>query len=183
MTTTKLAPPSLAYASSPLGPIFFAVAGGALCALGFEHQEPQLRHVLAKRFGDHALSAAPLAAGKHSTAVQRDAIETVRAALAAYFRGELRALETLPVDGGGTPFQRRVWSALRAIPLGETRSYGQLAAQLGSPKAMRAVGLANGRNPISLAVPCHRVIGADGSLTGYAGGLARKKWLLAHERR
>ena len=81
----------------------------------------------------------------------------------------------------GTPFQRAVWAALRRIPAGETLSYGQLAAQIGKPKAVRAVGLANGSNPVGVVVPCHRVIGADGSLTGYGGGLPRKLWLLEHE--
>lgn len=100
--------------------------------------------------------------------------------LAAYFAGELREfdLELAPV---GTPFQRRVWAALREIPYGETTSYGALAARLGKPGAARAVGLANGRNPISVIVPCHRVIGADGTLTGFGGGLDRKRALLAHE--
>lgn len=99
----------------------------------------------------------------------------------AYFGGDLKALEQIPCQTAGTPFQREVWSALRSIPAGQTRSYGQLAAKLGRPKAMRAVGLANGSNPIGVVVPCHRVIGADGSLTGYGGGLDRKRWLLTHE--
>jgi methylated-DNA-[protein]-cysteine S-methyltransferase len=87
----------------------------------------------------------------------------------------------LTVTTGGTDFQRTVWKALRAIPAGETRTYGQLAAAIGSPRAVRAAGLANGQNPVAVIVPCHRVIGANGTLTGYAGGLARKRWLLAHE--
>jgi methylated-DNA-[protein]-cysteine S-methyltransferase len=103
------------------------------------------------------------------------------AALAAYFDGDLSVLDRLPVETGGTPFQRDVWRALRRIPCGETRSYGQLAREIGRPKAVRAVGLANGSNPIGVVVPCHRVIGSDGSLTGYGGGIERKQWLLAHE--
>jgi methylated-DNA-[protein]-cysteine S-methyltransferase len=99
----------------------------------------------------------------------------------AYFAGEIRALEGLPADGGGTAFQRRVWAELRRIAPGETRSYGEVAARVGAPRASRAVGVANARNPVALAVPCHRVIGADGSLTGYAAGVERKRWLLAHE--
>jgi methylated-DNA-[protein]-cysteine S-methyltransferase len=87
----------------------------------------------------------------------------------------------LPVAFGGTAFQQNVWQALRTIPAGRTLSYGQLAAQLGNPKGMRAVGLANGANPIALIVPCHRVIGANGTLTGYGGGMTRKHWLLRHE--
>ena len=101
--------------------------------------------------------------------------------LARYFDGRLDAIDDLPVDPGGTPFQRRVWSALRRLPCGATRSYGALAAGLGKPAASRAVGLANGANPIAIVIPCHRVIGSDGALTGYAGGIARKRWLLEHE--
>lgn len=102
--------------------------------------------------------------------------------LNAYFAGEITALDAIPVHARGTEFQKEVWSALRDIPGGSTTSYGALAAKLKRPKAMRAVGLANGSNPVSLVVPCHRVIGADGSLTGYGGGLKRKQWLLEHER-
>lgn len=108
--------------------------------------------------------------------------ERVRRALELYFAGELKALDAIEVRTGGTAFQRSVWTALRSIPVGETRSYGQLASAIGSPSAVRAVGLANGANPVGLIVPCHRVIGANGALTGYAGGLERKRWLLAHER-
>ena len=102
-------------------------------------------------------------------------------ALRAYFAGHLDAIETLPATPVGTPFQQEVWSALRTIPCGSTTSYGALARQLGRPAASRAVGLANGANPVSIVIPCHRVIGANGSLTGYGGGLDRKRWLLAHE--
>jgi methylated-DNA-[protein]-cysteine S-methyltransferase len=102
-------------------------------------------------------------------------------ALEAYFDGDLRAIETVPTATNGTDFQRAVWAALRQIPAGSTMSYGALAARLGRATAMRAVGLANGANPIPVIVPCHRVIGADGSLTGFGGGLERKRWLLAHE--
>lgn len=102
-------------------------------------------------------------------------------ALGAYFSGDLTALDTLPTHTGGSPFQRTVWEALRTIPAGRTMSYGELASAIGRPKAVRAVGLANGANPIAIIVPCHRVIGANHSLTGYGGGLERKRWLLAHE--
>ncbi|WP_263164329.1 methylated-DNA--[protein]-cysteine S-methyltransferase [Streptomyces sp. SCSIO ZS0520] len=105
----------------------------------------------------------------------------VRAQLAAYFAGELKEFD-LPLAATGTAFQQRVWRALLDIPYGETRSYGELATALGNPKASRAVGLANGRNPVSIIVPCHRVIGADGSLTGYGGGIERKRGLLDFER-
>ncbi len=100
--------------------------------------------------------------------------------LEAYFAGELTAFE-IPMTMRGTDFQRRVWTSLCEIPYGETISYGELARRVGNPKASRAVGLANGRNPLAIVVPCHRVIGADGSLTGYGGGLERKVWLLEHE--
>jgi len=102
--------------------------------------------------------------------------------LAAYFTGQLRSFD-LELKMGGTDFQLRVWNALRTIPYGETRSYGEIAAQIGSPKAARAVGLANAHNPIAVIVPCHRVIGADGTLTGFGGGLGRKSALLGLERK
>jgi methylated-DNA-[protein]-cysteine S-methyltransferase len=105
----------------------------------------------------------------------------IAAAITAYFAGELAALDRLAVAPAGTQFQQRVWAQLRAIPPGETRSYQALATALGQPGAARAIGLANGRNPVALVIPCHRVIGADGRLTGYAGGLAAKAWLLTHE--
>ncbi|MBA4014016.1 MAG: methylated-DNA--protein-cysteine methyltransferase [Phenylobacterium sp.] len=104
-----------------------------------------------------------------------------RAALDAYFAGELSALDFITWRTGGTEFQRSVWSALCTIPAGETLTYKGLAERIGRPKAIRAVGLANGSNPVSIVVPCHRVIGADGTLTGYGGGLDRKHWLLSHE--
>ena len=102
-------------------------------------------------------------------------------ALRAYFAGNMEALDEIPVVFGGTSFQNKVWKQLRRIPVGKTMSYGALAKKIGEPKAMRAVGLANGSNPIAVIVPCHRVIGSDGSLTGFGGGLPRKKWLLDHE--
>jgi methylated-DNA-[protein]-cysteine S-methyltransferase len=98
-----------------------------------------------------------------------------------YFEGEVNAIDRLPVATGGTPFQREVWRALRDIPAGTTLSYAQLAERIGRPTAVRAVGLANGSNPVGIVVPCHRVIGANGSLTGYGGGIERKRWLLEHE--
>ena len=109
-----------------------------------------------------------------------DALAQVRAQLQAYFGGELREFN-LRLAAEGSQFQKRVWQALCDIPYGETISYGELARRIGRPGGARAVGLANGRNPIAIVVPCHRVIGAGGSLTGYGGGLERKRWLLAHE--
>ena len=101
--------------------------------------------------------------------------------IGSYFEGDLSAINVLPVETGGTAFQRKIWRALRKIPCGATISYAQLAEQIGRPTAVRAVGLANGSNPIGVVVPCHRVIGSDGSLTGYGGGIGRKRWLLQHE--
>jgi methylated-DNA-[protein]-cysteine S-methyltransferase len=102
------------------------------------------------------------------------------AQLTAYFAGDLREFD-LPLEAPGSDFQRRVWRELRQIPFGRSISYGELARRIGQPAASRAVGRANGQNPISIIVPCHRVIGADGTLTGYGGGLDRKRWLLDHE--
>jgi methylated-DNA-[protein]-cysteine S-methyltransferase len=105
------------------------------------------------------------------------------AAIERYFAGDLAAIDRLPVAVDGTDFQRAVWQALREVPCGETWSYADLARHIGRPTAVRAVGLANGANPVGLVVPCHRVIGSNGSMTGYGGGIERKRWLLAHERR
>jgi methylated-DNA-[protein]-cysteine S-methyltransferase len=105
------------------------------------------------------------------------------AAFDAYFAGDLAAIDLLPVEAAGTPFQRAVWSALRTIACGTTISYAELARRIGRPSAVRAVGLANGSNPVCIVVPCHRVIGSNGTLTGYGGGLERKRWLLGHEGR
>jgi methylated-DNA-[protein]-cysteine S-methyltransferase len=123
---------------------------------------------------------------RHTTAPPDDAVtddawfKDVAQQLDAYFAGELSSFD-LEMDLIGTAFQRSVWAQLLEIPYGETISYGELAYRVGNPNASRAVGLANGRNPIAIIVPCHRVIGADGSLTGYGGGLERKTWLLEHE--
>lgn len=128
-----------------------------------------------------------LPSGRHPVAVSPewvrddDAFDDVRTQLAEYFTGSRRAFE-LPLHPSGTAFQQQVWAALLDIPYGETTSYGKTAAAIGAPTASRAVGLANGQNPIPIIVPCHRVIGANGSLTGYGGGLDTKRWLLAHER-
>lgn len=155
--------------ASPVGEVLVVTdADGAVRALDFHDFEDRMRRLLRRHYGEVVLTP-----GR--------APEPVRAAVAAYFAGDLAAFDAVEVRTGGTDFQRRVWAALRDIPAGETRSYGQLAAAIGAPKAMRAVGLANGANPVGVIVPCHRVIGAGGTLTGYAGGLERKRWLLAHE--
>ena len=140
-----------------------------LRALDWEDHEPRMRRLLRLHYG---------ASG---SALHPGSSPAVRAALEAYFAGDLAAIARLPVETGGTPFQREVWAALRRIPAGDTLSYGALAARIHRRSAVRAVGRANGANPVGIVVPCHRVIGADGSLTGYGGGLERKQWLLAHE--
>jgi O-6-methylguanine DNA methyltransferase len=154
---------------SPLGTLLI-VSGedGTLRALDYEPYEARMKRLLGVHYG-------------HYTLADGNAPRAVTRALDAYFAGELAALDGLPVATAGTAFQRSVWRALRAIGAGETLSYGGLATRLGRPSASRAVGLANGANPIAIVVPCHRVIGADGSLTGYAGGVERKRWLLRHE--
>ncbi len=141
-----------------------------LRALDWDDHEPRLQRLLGRHYGAGATRLLP----SPRTSDGRRAIE-------AYFAGELSAIEALATQTGGTAFQREVWAALRAIPAGETTSYGKLASTIGRPKAVRAVGLANGANPIALVVPCHRVIGANASLTGYGGGIERKRWLLEHE--
>lgn len=140
----------------------------AVVALDFSDFEDRLRRLLSRHHGLVILTT-----GITPT--------SIAAELDAYFAGDPSALARIPTAAAGTPFQRKVWTALRAIPPGETRSYGQIAEIIGHPGAARAVGMANGQNPIALIVPCHRVVGASGSLTGYAGGTARKAWLLEHE--
>jgi methylated-DNA-[protein]-cysteine S-methyltransferase len=155
---------------SPIGPVHAVSDGRALCALELGAREARLLPLLRSRFG--------------AAVALREADDPLGLAgrARAWFAGDLAAFDGVEVDGGGTPFQRRVWAALRRIPAGETTTYGALARALGAPGAARAVGLACGRNPIAIVVPCHRVVGADGALTGYAGGVERKRWLLAHER-
>jgi O-6-methylguanine DNA methyltransferase len=153
----------------PLGPLTAAIdRQGRLVYLGFEANEPRPR-LLASVLARLDLSADP------------GLLEPVRQQLHAYFAGDLKVFQ-LPLALHGTPFQARVWAELQRIPFGATLSYGELAQRLGDPKLTRAVGAANGANPVSIIVPCHRVIGADGSLTGYAGGLAIKGALLDLER-
>ena len=151
---------------SPIGRIAIAARAGRLCALEFG--TARLRRQLAARYPAVALRRA------------RDPFG-LSARIRAYLAGDLGAVDRIAVEMGGTRFQRRVWRALRRIPAGRTRSYGALARALGHGDAARAVGAANGRNPISIVVPCHRLVGGAGSLTGYGGGLWRKRWLLRHE--
>jgi methylated-DNA-[protein]-cysteine S-methyltransferase len=142
---------------------------GALRAVDWTTHEHRMRLLLSRQYGSQVLEPAHDPNG-------------LTTALDAYFAGELAAVECLAVETGGTPFQRQVWGALRDIACGTTISYAELARRIGRPAAVRAVGLANGSNPLSIVVPCHRVIGSNGSLTGYGGGLERKRWLLLHER-
>jgi len=155
---------------SPLGPLLLVSDDETLLALDFPAYETRLRTLLARYHG-----RATLHPGRTPT--------PIRAAFAAWFAGDLTALDAVPIRSGGTPFQRSVWNILRTIPPGETMSYGAVATRLGKPGAARAVGRANALNPVAIVVPCHRVVGAAGTLTGYAGGLDRKRWLLAHEAR
>lgn len=150
---------------SPLGPLTLVTREGALAGVYMTQQ----RHLPPEdTFGPRVTTS--------------DVPVFTRTAeqLAAYFAGDLRDFD-IDLSTSGTPFQCRVWAALRDIPYGETASYGELAAALGQPSASRAVGLANGKNPVSIIVPCHRVVGANGSMTGYGGGIARKRWLLDFE--
>lgn len=155
---------------------------------------PHIRYtILASPVGNLLLTASPqglrslwIVGEKHCPAIPADwqeepsAFAEAAAQLTEYFAGTRRDFD-LPLDAIGTPFQQDAWKALRQIPYGNTRTYRQQAAAIGRPAAVRAIGTANGRNPISIIVPCHRVIGADGSLTGFGGGLAAKQWLLEHE--
>jgi methylated-DNA-[protein]-cysteine S-methyltransferase len=156
------------YVDSPIGRLLLTSNGEALTGLYMDvparDAELHIERAVEGAAEDSNAAPLPLAARQ----------------LAEYFAGARRVFD-LPLAMHGTPFQQRVWRALTEIPFGETWSYGQLAKRIGNPKASRAVGLANGSNPISILVPCHRVIGADGSLTGYGGGVERKQWLLRHE--
>jgi len=157
--------------ASPVSSLLLVIDGEeVLRALEFGDHDARMHRLLRGRYGDYTLEegAAPV---------------SLTRALQAYFDGRIDALEDIQIATGGTPFQREVWNELRAIPAGTTISYGQLASRLGRTGASRAAGAANGANPIPIVVPCHRVIGANGTLTGYGGGLAHKKWLLEHEAR
>jgi methylated-DNA-[protein]-cysteine S-methyltransferase len=156
--------------ASPIGEITVAVRDGHVCALSFTDRWPQRRVQLEKRFRQVTF--------RHVN----DSAE-VLCRVGDYFAGDLRALAAIEVDPGGTPFQERVWRELRNVAAAQTISYGELARRIGSPAACRAVGAANGANPVAIVIPCHRVIGTQGHLTGYGGGIERKRWLLDHERR
>ncbi len=153
---------------SPPGTIVFGRRGEALCALCFKDYWAEMLRELERRFDVLDIRSDPNG-GEPGRALRR------------YFAGDVATLEGVSVDTAGTPFQEKVWSYLRKIPAGHTVSYAELARAIGRPTAVRAVAGANARNPVSIVVPCHRVIGADGKLGGYGGGLERKRWLLAHE--
>lgn len=153
---------------SPVGPLTIAAHAGRVCLLHFGADEGHVAALLARWYPGGRPAPDPDPAGAASV-------------LRHYFAGRLDVIDRVDVELHGTPFQQRVWTALRDIPAGTTTSYAALAHAIGAPSAVRAVGAANGANPVALIVPCHRVIGADGSLTGYGGGLDRKRWLLAHE--
>jgi len=154
--------------ASPIGRILFAANAQGICALDFAGYEKRMDTLLTRRFGGYSFN-------RHADPLD------LKSRLRRYFDGDLSAFDGEAVNTNGTKFQQQVWTALRSIPAGTTWSYGQLAAHLGQPKAARAVGHANSLNPVGIIVPCHRVIGASSALTGYAGGLERKRWLLRHE--
>lgn len=152
---------------SPIGPLTAAERAGRVCLLHFGEDGPAIDRMFDTWYPGEARARQPL--GEVSGVFRR------------YFAGELAALDGVPVELNGTEFQKQVWLALRRIPSGATISYAELARRIGKASAVRAAGSANGANPVAVIVPCHRVIGSNGSLTGYGGGIERKQWLLAHE--
>jgi methylated-DNA-[protein]-cysteine S-methyltransferase len=158
---------------TPIGQLLIvADQTGNLRAVDWADHEPRMHRLLRLHYGENGYTLEP-ASDPHG----------LTTTMSAYFAGEIRAIESVPGQTSGTPFQRSVWRELREIPCGATVSYAKLAERIARPTAVRAVGLANGSNPIGIVVPCHRVIGSDGSLTGYGGGVDRKRWLLEHESR
>ncbi|MFP2927534.1 methylated-DNA--[protein]-cysteine S-methyltransferase [Pyxidicoccus sp. 3LG] len=158
---------------TPIGElVIVADREGRLRAVDWTDYEARMRELLRLHYGEHGFTLEPERNPGGLTKVMTE-----------YFGGDLGVISGLPVATGGTPFQRSVWAALRDIPCGTTLSYSELAKRIGRPAAVRAVGHANGSNPVGIVVPCHRVVGANGSLTGYGGGLERKRWLLGHESR
>ncbi len=153
---------------SPIGRLVLVFDAGRLCALDYADSHRRMTRLLQRRYHQFRFSAASKPLG---------VIQQLR----AYLGGKLNAIDSIQVDPGGTAFQQKVWETLRTIPPGTTRTYRDVAKQIGRPNAWRAVGRANALNPISIVLPCHRLIGANGALTGYAGGLERKHWLLRHE--
>jgi len=160
----------IAIVHTPIDSLTLAAKDGHLCVLHFGAKEAPVRAALQRWYPGESVERRRDPAGAAT-------------ALAKYFSGQLDALEGIEVELNGTPFQRRVWRAIRSVRAGHTASYSQIAATIGAPAAVRAVGAANGANPVAVVVPCHRIIGSNGTLTGYGGGLRRKEWLLRHEGR
>ena len=153
---------------SALGTLLIVGDGERLCALDYADYEERMRTLLQRQYGEfHLREAADLNGFSNH--------------IRAYLAGDIQCIDTIPVSTGGTDFQQQVWTALRTIPPGSVLSYGALAEKIGKPDAYRAVGMSNALNPIAIVVPCHRLVGVNGTLTGYAGGLERKRWLLQHE--
>jgi methylated-DNA-[protein]-cysteine S-methyltransferase len=167
ISSTPAGPRTHTVVNSPVGPLTLVAAGSVLAGLYLNQQ----RHL-----------PVPDTFGEPDAGQDGELFAEASSQLEQYFGGERTEFD-LRLTLAGTAFQRRVWAALRGIPYGQTVSYGQLADRIGQPSASRAVGLANGKNPVGIIVPCHRVVGADGSLTGYGGGIERKRYLLAHEQR
>lgn len=155
---------------SPIGPLVLVGCDGVLHVLAFPERREEHCDRLIRRFAGATIEPGALA-------------PPIATALDAYFAGDLRALDAVQVQASGTPFQQKVWARLRAIEPGTTQTYAGIARAIEAHTAVRAVGAANGANPVSIVLPCHRVVGSDGSLTGYGGGLDRKRWLLEHEQR
>jgi methylated-DNA-[protein]-cysteine S-methyltransferase len=158
----------IAFMDSAVGPLTLAAHESRVCVLHFGAEEEHVRRRLARWYPGDAIE------------VQQDPGGAVTA-LTAYFGGHLNALDAVDVEFNGTAFQKRVWEALRRVPAGRTCTYAGIARSIDIPSAVRAVGAANGANPVAVIVPCHRIIGTNGTLTGYGGGLERKRWLLEHE--
>jgi methylated-DNA-[protein]-cysteine S-methyltransferase len=153
---------------SPIGPLTVASRDDRVCLLHFGGDDPHVRRTLARCYPADTIEVHPDPAG-------------AVASLGEYFAGRLDALDAIEVELNGTVFQKRVWKALRTVRAGTTAAYAEIARRISAPSAIRAVGAANGANPVAVIVPCHRVIGTNGKLTGYGGGLDRKRWLLEHE--
>jgi methylated-DNA-[protein]-cysteine S-methyltransferase len=154
---------------SPIGRLTLASRDNRVCLLHFGADDPSVRRTLQRWYPAESIEPHPDPAGAATH-------------LGEYFAGRLDAVDAIDVELNGTPFQKRVWAALRTVRAGRTAAYAEIARAIAAPSAVRAVGAANGANPVAVIVPCHRIIGTNGSLTGYGGGLDRKRWLLEHER-
>lgn len=158
----------LAVIDTPIDSLTLAARDGRVCLLHLGADDAYVRTTLQRWYPDESVQDGSDPGGAAD-------------ALVGYFDGDLGAIDKVPVEMNGTAFQKRVWDALRRVPAGKTATYAEIAVLIGSPAAVRAVGAANGANPVAVIVPCHRIIGSNGTLTGYGGGLHRKEWLLRHE--